>query len=459
MATFIWWIRRDLRLDDNPALQAALREGGLVIPVFVLDEFLLNNPAPNRQGFLFTAMRSLDASLRLLGSRLVVRKGSPAQELVKLAAETGAQAVYAEEDYSPYARRRDAEVSSRLDLHLVVGATVHHPNAVVKADGSPYTVFTPFSKVWKALPFSSYTEKKLVALPPVPELASLPIPDGEAPAGFPASEGEAQRRLQDFLNQRISAYHDARNRMDLDGTSALSPYFRFGLLSARRAAAAAREAAQRMVDPVVRQGAETWLNELIWREFYAAILYHFPNVLTQAFNPQMRNIPWRSAPQDLQAWKEGRTGYPVVDAAMRQLRESGWMHNRARMITASFLVKDLLINWQEGERHFMEYLVDGDPASNNGGWQWTAGVGTDAAPYFRVFNPLLQSAKFDPLGGYIRCWVPELASTPDQFIHQPWLMDTATQRRVGCEIGVHYPAPIVDHAMARERVLAAYKKI
>jgi deoxyribodipyrimidine photo-lyase len=210
-------------------------------------------------------------------------------------------------------------------------------------------------------------------------------------------------------------------------------------------------------DAAARQGAETWLNELIWREFYTAILYHFPNVLREAFRPELRAIPWSNDPAQFAAWCEGRTGYPIVDAAMHQLVQTGWMHNRARMIVASFLVKDLLIDWRWGERFFMQHLIDGDPAANNGGWQWTAGVGADAAPYFRVFNPTLQAAKFDPDGAYVRRWMPGLDRVPDKHIHAPWLMPLDVQRMAGCVIGQHYPAPIVGHGAARDRVLAAYK--
>ncbi len=207
-----------------------------------------------------------------------------------------------------------------------------------------------------------------------------------------------------------------------------------------------------------RRGAETWLNELIWREFYMMVLYHHPDVLEHAFQPTLRGINWRNDEAEFAAWCQGRTGYPVVDAAMRQLVTTGWMHNRARMIVASFLVKDLLVDWRWGERFFMQHLVDGDPAANNGGWQWTAGVGTDAAPYFRVFNPSLQGARFDPAGAYVRRYVPELANVPAKFIHEPWKMPPEVQRKSGCSIGHDYPLPIVDHALARERVLAAYKK-
>ena len=245
--------------------------------------------------------------------------------------------------------------------------------------------------------------------------------------------------------------------MDLPGTSRLSPYLRFGLISARQAVHAVRDAITNSENPAEKISAETWLNELIWREFYACILSHYPFVLRQSFRENLRRIPWRDSTTGLAAWQNGLTGYPVVDAGMRQLRESGWMHNRARMICASFLCKDLLINWQAGEKWFMKYLLDGDPASNNGGWQWTAGTGTDAAPYFRIFNPVVQGKKFDPAGSYVRRWVPELRTVPDEYIHEPWLMPFDLQTGISVRIGEDYPAPIVEHAFARERTLAAYK--
>jgi deoxyribodipyrimidine photo-lyase len=245
--------------------------------------------------------------------------------------------------------------------------------------------------------------------------------------------------------------------MDLAGTSGLSPYLRFGMVSARQVVAAARRAEAQARDGAARRSAEAWLNELVWREFYIAILYHFPHVRQAAFRPQLRNVPWVNNPEDFAAWAQGLTGYPVVDAAMRQLLHTGWMHNRARMITASFLTKDLLVDWRWGERHFMQHLIDGDPAANNGGWQWTAGTGTDAAPYFRIFNPVLQSMKFDPDGAFIRRFVPELVNVPYEYIHTPWKMPLDLQKQLGCLIGRDYPAPIVDHRLARERILMAYK--
>jgi deoxyribodipyrimidine photo-lyase len=240
------------------------------------------------------------------------------------------------------------------------------------------------------------------------------------------------------------------------GTAQLSPYLRFGMISARQAAVAALAAIDAACTPETRKSAEGWLNELIWREFYVSILYHFPDARRMSFRAELEAIPWENDEDQFAAWCAGCTGYPVVDAAMRQLVQTGWIHNRVRMIVASFLVKDLLVDWHWGERWFMQCLLDGDPAANNGGWQWVAGTGTDAAPYFRVFNPALQSQKFDPEGAYVRRWVPELARVPDAYIHTPWAMPLSVQQQAGCVIGRHYPAPIVDHAWARERALVAH---
>ncbi len=462
MNTAIWWIRRDLRLTDNQVLAEALRQANTVIPVFILDPKLLASPfvGQPRLAFLFDGLRALDADLRKLGSQLILRQGDPLETLTVLRAETGAEAIFAEEDYSTYARQRDEKIARDLPLQLVSGVTVFHPDMLLKADGKPYTVFTPFSRLWRSLPASGNPIPAPQHLPAVPRLHSLEIPEQPHHSNnspFVAGEAEAHKRVSVFADFAIGEYSEARNRMDIEGTSGLSPYLRFGMLSARQAVWAARQASEQAKTPTARQGAETWLNELIWREFYASILYHFPFVRQTAFKTELRQIRWRDDPEGFAAWCEGRTGYPVVDAAMRQLNAIGWMHNRARMITASFLTKDLLINWQEGERYFMQQLLDGDPASNNGGWQWTAGTGTDAAPYFRVFNPILQGLKFDPQGNYVRRWVPELARVTEKFIHNPWEMPLELQKQAGCQIGNDYPAPIVDHAFARQRVLVAYR--
>jgi deoxyribodipyrimidine photo-lyase len=366
----------------------------------------------------------------------------------------------AEADYSPFARRRDERVAKELPVEYMLGLTVHAPDDVVKADGTPYSVFTPFRQAWKNRPWPGE---------PLPAPRRIATPSGIKSEGVPgmprlsdavpfrAGETEARRRLASFTRKALPSYEEDRHRMGLAGTSGLSPYLRFGMLSARQAAAVARRAGEAAADARARRSAAAWLDELIWREFYIAVLYHYPHARRDAFRPGLQRIPWRNDRKDFSAWAEGRTGYPVVDAAMRQLLQTGWMHNRARMITASFLAKDLLIDWRWGERHFMQHLVDGDPASNNGGWQWAAGTGTDAVPYFRVLNPVLQGERFDEDGAYVRRFVPELTSVPAKGIHHPWTMPAETQRQAGCIIGRDYPAPLVDHMLARERARRAYR--
>jgi deoxyribodipyrimidine photo-lyase len=459
----IWWVRRDLRVSDNRALAAALRRSERVVPLFIVDPLLMDQPAPLRKGFLWDGLRQLAAGLRVLGSRLIVRRGEPVDVLAQVVSETGAEVVFAEEDYAPYAQARDARAVARLPAHFVSGPTLRHPLDVLKAAGTPYTVFTPYSRAWSALAPPGVDDLLPAPrrLPPVSDsLFSIEFADDIAPDDFPAGEREARQRLESFTagtSPPIWEYAHTRDRLDLPGTSTLSPYLRFGMLSARQAIVATRQAMDRAPDQRARAGAASWLSELIWREFYHAVLYHYPDVLEQAFRPTLRHVPWDNNRTAFDAWCAGETGYPVVDAAMRQLRQTGWMHNRARMIVASFLVKDLLIDWQWGERWFMEWLVDGDPAANNGGWQWTAGVGTDAAPYFRIFNPVLQGKKFDPYGDYVRQWLPELARVPAPYLHEPWRMPPREQHDAACVIGRDYPPPLVDHAWARERTLAAYK--
>jgi deoxyribodipyrimidine photo-lyase len=452
--TSIWWIRRDLRLTDNSTLHSAL-EVGSVIPVFILDP-AFSKSSPRRKSFLYEGLAALDKDLRARNSYLVIRKGNPADVLRQLIQETNATTIFAEEGYTPYARKRDSLIASGLPLQLIAGQTVHHPSHVKKADGKPYTVYTPYSKVWKSL----LTEIQLLPAPekiPTPaNIFSEPLPVYKSNSLFPAGEAEALRRLKKFtlesdgfpsnsqeLAPAIQKYAETRNRMDLDGTSSLSPYLRFGMLGLRQAVSATKQTG------LESKGAETWLNELIWREFYIQILYHFPHVAKTAFNPALANIPWRNDESEFAAWKEGRTGIPIVDAAMRQLKETGWVHNRARMIAASFLVKDLLIDWRWGEAWFMQNLLDGDIPANNGGWQWTAGTGTDAAPYFRIFNPVLQSVKFDPNGDYIRKWVTELGGLDAKQIHAPWAFAIKV---------MGYPEmPIVDRSIVKERTMKAYQ--
>jgi deoxyribodipyrimidine photo-lyase len=469
MAPAIWWIRRDLRLFDNQALSAALTAGDTVAPLFILDPAFDASAfvGSKRLAFLYGGLRALDAALQARGSRLIVRHGRPQEVLAQVMQESGAEVICAEADVSPFAKRRDARISERLPVRFMDGLTARPVRAIRKDDGTPYTVYTPFSRRWKES--GPLRQVELLSapdhLPSSPGLASAAIPDLSPPpelAPFAPGEAEAEQRLADFtfgVDAPIYRYAAERDRPDLASTSGLSPYIRFGMVSARRLASAAYAAMETARDGDARRGAEVWLNELIWREFYVNILDAFPHVRTGSFRSEYDAIQWDNDPQWFATWCEGRTGYPIVDAAMRQLAATGWMHNRTRMVVASFLVKDLLIDWRWGEKWFMQHLVDGDPANNNGGWQWTAGVGTDAAPYFRIFNPVSQGQKFDPDGTFVRSWLPELRSVPARHIHAPWLMTRAEQHAASCRIGVDYPAPIVDHGAARDRVMAAYRAV
>ena len=472
MKTNIWWIRQDLRLRDNQALHAALQnnsENVQVIPLFIIEPNLWQGHWFSRQraAFLAENLRALDADLRKRGSYLVVRFGDPEETLTHFISSQKAKRVFAERGYSPYTTRRDAHmIQAGIPLTLVGGDMVHPPDSLLKADGTPYKVYTPFMRLWRSLPAPS-----LFDILPIPEKIPTPadvrttlLPEilyNAEQTGFPTGEDEALRRLSAFTDgpdAPIFKYAEQRDRPDLQGTSGLSPYLRFGMLSIRQAVVTAQAAIETAKDENSRKGPETWLNELIWREFYKYILYHYPHALKESFRQKYRGIPWVNDQVDFTDWKKGKTGYPIVDAAMRQLAKTGWMHNRARMLTASFLVKNLMVDWRLGETWFMQNLLDGAPAANNGGWQWTAGTGTDAAPYFRIFNPVTQSKKFDPSGDYIRRWLPELRDVPDKYIHTPWEMDKQTQEASDCLIGIHYPEPIIDLKFSRQRALDLYKQ-
>lgn len=463
MRVGIWWIRRDLRLHDNPALVAAAAEGA-VVPLFILDPhpgFSQAFQTP-RGAFFQDSLRALGGALRARGGRLVVRAGPPIQVLEQVARETGASVVAAMEDVSLYARRRDADVAARLPLKLVGGPSVIPPHLMTRSSGHPYLIFGPFRRAWqeRVSRQSLVTAAVPARLETPPGIVSDPLPPGPSYAGpFPPGEAEARRRLAAFLagTDRIYRYDATRDRLDIEGTSGLSPYLRAGILSPREVAGEALRAIESAPDDASRANADRWLAQLIWREFYSVLLYHRPELQRNPLNPRFQDFPWLNDERDYAAWTAGRTGYPVVDAGMRQLQATGWMHNRARMVVASFLVKHLLIDWRWGARHFMQELVDGDPASNSGGWQWVGGTGTDAAPYVRVFNPSLQGRKCDPQGAYVRRWVPELARVPARHIHEPWRMTLDEQRQAGCRIGIDYPAPVVDHLAGRRRALAHYR--
>jgi deoxyribodipyrimidine photo-lyase len=476
MAPYIHWFRRDLRLHDNPALAAAAQaSGGQVIPLFILDDAVLasSRTGAARVAFMLDSLRALDAALRERGSRLVLRRGSPGTTLRALAAECGAAGVTWNRDYTPYAAARDnaaVEALHGLDVRTFAEATILEPREVLTKAGKPYTVYTPYRRSWRArvekLRGQLLTEQPAPTLAAVPDaIVTQPLPTA-ADLGFATAQqlpagGEAagRARLADFARGggEIGGYAVRRDQPSLPATSRLSPYLRFGCVAPRACARAALRAADLFDEPEQRLGAEAWLAELAWRDFYQQILANFPYVLRGAFKRQYDSLDWENDQALFAAWCAGRTGYPIVDAAMRQLNSEAWMHNRARMIVASFLAKDLLIDWRWGERYFMRQLVDGDHAANNGGWQWAAGTGTDAQPYFRIFNPTSQGQKFDPRGAFVRRYLPELERVPDRYIHTPWAMPIAAQRRAGVLIGRDYPAPIVDHAERRVRALELYR--
>ncbi len=452
----IWWIRRDVRLHDNPALQAALEHAETVIPVFIMDAKLLSHSNPRRNTFLFENLRQLEKELQQLGSHLIVRRGNPRDCLQEILQESNAQMVFAQRDHSPYAQIRDADIAAVLPLTLTAGITIQPESMIRKKDGTPYTIFTPFARAWMEHLDSITLFDPPTRFQPVPDLRSEPIPLSQPDTLFPAGEQSALQRLRSFLSSQVRSYHQNRDLPAEAGTSYLSPSFHLGVLSSRLAFHEAQSLALSVPE---QSDIGTWINELLWREFFIMILANFPRVAKGPFREKFTSLQWNNDEQGFSAWKKGLTGYPFVDAGMRQLQEIGWMHNRVRMVAASFLCKDLLVNWQWGEEWFLQNLIDGDLAANNGGWQWSAGTGTDAAPYFRVFNPITQSKRFDSDGKYIRQWLPELSSVPAQYIHTPWKMPLDVQQDCGCMIGAHYPPPLIDHATARQRILSAYRQM
>ncbi|MEP6769975.1 MAG: deoxyribodipyrimidine photo-lyase [Acidobacteriota bacterium] len=463
--TIIHWFRRDLRLDDNTALAAAARDAGRVVPVFVLDDHYGDDGGigPARFRFLRESLEELAAALAPAGGRLIVRRGPASRALPELAAETGAAAVYANAEIGPYPEARDSAASEALretgiELRLFADALLVEPDALLSGSGSPYVVYAPFARRWHA------AEKRPAVSAPgrleTPDLRSVPLARVRAwrdltadPLSPRGGASEAGRLLARFAGA-LTGYGIERNFPAREGTSRLSPHLHFGTISPRTVLAKITDSPDG-----ASPGATRFLGELAWRDFYHHVLFHFPRVASESFRPELDALGWRSNPAGIAAWRAGETGYPLVDAAMRQLSTTHWMHNRARMVVASFLTKDLHVHWREGQAWFEHELADADLASNNGGWQWAAGSGTDAAPYFRIFHPVLQSKKFDPDGGYIRRHVPALANVPAEKLHEPWTMTAQEQSASGCRIGRDYPAPIVDHAVERQEALRMMKAL
>jgi len=458
----ICWLRRDLRLSDQAALYHALKNNDEVHCVFVFDTDILTgltDTQDRRVEFIWHSLFLLNEALQQQGSSLQVLHGKPHELIPALARELAVQAVYCNRDYEPAAIRRDAAVAEALGqiaLHQFKDQVILEQAELLNGSGKPYGVFTPYKNAWlkkadefylRVYPveryFSSLVQNTQGGLP---ALESLGFMSGKLDLQrMPAGEAGALALLEDFL-LRIEDYAEARNYPAIKGVSYLSVHLRFGTISIRKLVAAAAQAEDK-----------TWLSELIWREFYQMLLHHHPQLAGgAAYKAQLNALEFLPDNEKFAAWCEARTGYPLIDAAMRQLNQSGYMHNRLRMVTASFLVKDLQIDWRRGEQYFAERLLDFDLAANNGGWQWSASTGCDAQPWFRIFNPITQSEKFDAAGKFIRRYVPELSACPDKYIHAPWLMPLTEQRRCQCIIGQDYPAALVDHALARVKTLERY---
>jgi len=434
--TAICWFRRDLRLADNAALAAALRGAEALVPVYVMPARCGRSEA----GWLAHSLASLDAGLRKHGSQLMVRHGPAGEVLSALAGECGARTVHCTRMWSPAGLAEehavaDALAPGRVGLVVAEGSLLVAPDAISTGAGSPYRVFTPYFRAWEGLWDGSALPGGAPEGIPAPggTVASEPLPPVPAVAPDPTArwtpgEPGAARRLEVFIDDALAHYDEHRDLPALDATSRLSPHLAFGEISPRQVAAAVTGSG------LPREVTRPFLRQLAWREFAAHVLHHHPHTLSEPLRPEFARMPWSDDPDALAAWREGRTGYPLVDAGMRQLADTGWMHNRVRLVAASLLTKHLLVPWQTGERYFAESLVDFDAASNVFNWQWVAGCGADAAPYFRIFNPTVQAKRFDPDGEYVRRWVPEVGSD-------------------------EYPSPIIDHAEARERALAAYSAV
>lgn len=458
------WFRRDLRLTDNTALHHATRASTQVVPVYILSEWKKKHDwtGPARQHFLCGNLEALAKNLETLGSQLILRSGDAVVELEKLLKETKATALYTNRDPDPYGKGVEKKVAALctkmgVEFHTYKDCVLHEPEEVLKDDGSPYRVYTPYSKNWLSL---AKTEPmpRVKSLGPAPKVKSLPLPTlahwglPECTAQIPTpGERAARDRMKGVIESGVlAAYGQMRNIPAGRHSSCLSPDLRYGLISIRELYQRCQKFAAESPVASVKASVHTYVKELAWREFYMAILHYWPEVLEMEFNESFRDVPWESPEEGFEAWKAGRTGFPIVDAGMRQLLATGWMHNRVRMIVSMFLTKDLHVHWRLGESYFMQHLVDGEIASNNGGWQWSAGTGADAAPYFRIQNPWTQTKTYDPEGTYIKQWIPELKHVPAERLIEP--------PKNGLRLAPDYPLPIVDHHTERDKTLERFKQ-
>jgi len=468
----IYWFRQDLRIHDNPTLSAAVKTDKPIIAVYILDQ----NPK-NKWGigsasrwWLHHSLNELSHSISELGGRLILRKGNAIEELNNIINETQADTLYFTRQYEPYASQLEKQVHDRFSDQIEVkrfkGYLLHEPEDIRTGNDQPYKVFTPFYKSCLKTgspsqpvnaPESLVAYKKKISSDFLNDWKLLPKQPNWAHQfndyWLPGENG-AHQHLSEFITHAGSKYSILRNRPDVTGTSRLSAHLHFGEISPRQVWTTIKNYQHNIPD-----SGEAYLRQLIWRDFSYHLLVHWPDFPDKPFRPEFGKFPWKPNKKALQKWQHGQTGYPIVDAGMRELWKTGWMHNRVRMIVASFLIKDLLIPWQQGEKWFWDTLVDANLANNAAGWQWVAGCGADAAPYFRVFNPVLQGEKFDPQGDYVRTWIPELKSLPKKYIHSPWLAPDEVLSSAGISLGKDYPQPIVDHSKARDRALDAYQEL
>lgn len=467
-AKIIVWIRKELRLRDNLLLWSAIQDAYEVIPLFIMSDTFLKTTSGPLLKVIFDGVNELKTQLRNIGGDLCLRYGNEEEQLYKLLAETGAEGVYLDRSYEPDLHRNDERIGRSLTVQgkfwkEINDHVIFEGSDIITGTGKPYEMFTAYRNSWlsrqmdispslPSIKTVSTPVLKSVALPALeniyPSLTAMNLPQG--------GEKAAAAALKNFISNGLSKYQENRDvPSQINGTSRLSHHLASGSLSARTVYHEIIHAGKN-IHGLSKLSVNTFLNEIIWREFYYQILVNYPHVAVSSFKKKYVDMAWLEDAEKFQSWCNGQTGYPIVDAAMRQLKKEGWMHNRSRMIVSSFLTKDLHIDWRRGEQYFKSMLADYDLASNNGGWQWSAGTGTDAQPWFRIFNPVLQSKKFDPDGEYIYRYVPELRSVPKRYVHAPWLMPAALQRSLGCVLGKHYPTLVVDHDVERKKTLQLY---